>query len=557
MTAKASTPSGAVILVDLKQHFDVSSPVVRFVTTSGAILVNMLPESAPLNVANFLSYVDSGAYNNTVIHRAAVFDRTTTTAGIVQGGGYKVPAPVLLPVEHHDPVALEPALHNTRGTLAAARTADSVNSATSEWYFNVSDNTRALGTIVNDETTGAEISNTPAYTVFGEVIDGMETVDALANLPRTNIGGIFQDFPYRNYAFDRPMSAGNTIQVSSVERVNAYPGSGAGLIQFFAESSDPAIASVTIDGSTLRIQPGAKLGMASIRVGARTPAGSEVAGTFEFTVSADGSVPAMADRGEPARLTNLSVRSTAGSGDQTLIAGFAITGASQVPLVLRGVGPGLAGFGIADVLGDPRIDLFDSKQSLLSSNDDLAGDDGRAVGAFALPSGGKDAVISTRLAAGTYSLQVKGAAGATGTAMAELYVAAPVPGGAEVANLSARSQVGTGGVLIGGFTLSGQSGRTVLVRAVGPGLVPYHVTGALADPQLEIFSGTVRIGGNDNWGGDQEISAASRSVGAFAIPANGRDAAVVLSLAPGSYTAQVRSADGGAGVVLLEVYALP
>lgn len=167
MTAKASTPSGAVILVDLKQHFDVSSPVVRFVTTSGAILVNMLPESAPLNVANFLSYVDSGAYNNTVIHRAAVFDRTTTTAGIVQGGGYKVPAPVLLPVEHHDPVALEPALHNTRGTLAAARTADSVNSATSEWYFNVSDNTRALGTIVNDETTGAEISNTPAYTVFG------------------------------------------------------------------------------------------------------------------------------------------------------------------------------------------------------------------------------------------------------------------------------------------------------------------------------------------------------------------------------------------------------
>lgn len=557
ITPKASTPSGAVVTVDLRQHFDLANPVVRFVTTSGAVLVEMLPDVAPLNVANFLSYVDSGAYNNTVIHRAAVFDRTTTTAAIVQGGGFKLPAPVMLPVGHQDPVVLEPVLHNTRGTLAAARTGDSVDSATSEWYFNVTDNTRALGNIVTDETSGEEISNTPGYTVFGQVIEGMETVDALANLPRTNIGSIFQDFPYRDYAFDRPMTVDNTIQVSSVARVSVYPDSGPSLLQFFAESSDPAIATVAIDGLTLRIQPGSKLGMASILIGARTQTGSEVSGYFEFTVSADGSVPAMADVSEPARLTNLSVRSVAGVGDQTLIAGFAISGTGKSPVVLRGVGPGLSQYGVADVLADPRIELYNSAQSLLLSNDDVVGDDGRSAGAFELLAGAKDAVISTQLSPGVYSLQVKGAGNTTGAALAELYEASSAPAGTEVTNLSARTQLGQGEVLIGGFTLSGQSSRTVLVRAVGPGLEPFNVKGTLEDPKLEIFRGSVRIAGNDNWGGDTAADAAGRSIGAFDIARSGKDAAVLLTLPPGSYTAQVRSADGSAGVVLLEVYALP
>ncbi len=554
---KAGSPSGQIVTVDLTEHFDVANPVVRFVTTSGEVLVEMLPDVAPLNVANFLSYVDNGTYNNTVIHRSAVFDRTTTTAAIVQGGGYKLPAPVMLPVEHQDPVVLEPVLHNTRGTLAAARTAESVDSATAEWYFNVADNTRALGTIETDEETGEEISNTPAYTVFGQVVGGMDTVDALANLPRTNIGSIFQDFPYRDYAFDRPMNVDNTIQVSKVERASVYPDSGSGLLEFFVESSDPAIAGVTIVGSTLRIQPGPKLGVASILIGARTLTGSEVSRHFEFTVSAEGTVAALAAVSEPARLTNLSVRSMAGVGNQTLIAGFVISGTGKSSVVLRGVGPGLSEYGVPDILADPRIELYNAAQVLIQSNDNVAGDDGRSAGAFELSADAKDAVILTQLSPGAYSLQVKGAGDTTGAALAELYEAQPASAAAEVTNLSARTQLGGSEVLIGGFTLSGESNRTVLVRAVGPGLDRLDVTGTLADPTLEVYHGSVRIDSNDNWGGSAAIDAASRRIGAFDIASTGKDAAILLTLPPGSYTAQVRSADGSAGVVLLEVYALP
>ncbi|MBP8257711.1 MAG: peptidylprolyl isomerase, partial [Opitutaceae bacterium] len=245
----SALPSGGAVTIDLKSHFSLSEvptqQLVRFATSSGVVVVEMLADTAPLNVANFLGYVDRGTYTNTVIHRAAVLDRTTTTAAIVQGGGYKLPAPVLLPVESQTPVALEAVLPNTRGTLAAARLGSDVNSATTEWYFNVADNTRALGTIVKDDA-GNEVSVTPAYTVFGKVVAGMETVDALANQSRMNIGSFFQDFPYRDYQFDKPMSAANTIVVSSVARIDVYPGTGPGLLEFAAQSSESAIAAVTI-----------------------------------------------------------------------------------------------------------------------------------------------------------------------------------------------------------------------------------------------------------------------------------------------------------------------
>ncbi len=130
-------------------------------------------------------------------------------------------------------------------------------------------------------------------------------------------------------------------------------------------------------------------------------------------------------------------------------------------------------------------------------------------------------------------------------------------------NLSTRGQVGTGAnILIAGFVVGGATPKQVLVRAVGPTLTAFGVTSALADPQLVLLSGNTVVAQNDNWatpidvgsasGGT--ISAASASVGAFALGSTGADAVIFKTLAPGNYTAQVSGVGGGTGIALVEVW---
>lgn len=152
--------------------------------------------------------------------------------------------------------------------------------------------------------------------------------------------------------------------------------------------------------------------------------------------------------------------------------------------------------------------------------------------------------LPTELGAVTSS----GAAGAASTA-------------GQFANLSARAQVGSGdGVLVPGLVISGSTARRVLVRAVGPTLASFGVTGFLADPTLTVFRGTATIASNDNWQDTASGSAASAAAveaGAFALPAGSKDSAIVLTLDPGAYTFRVAGAGGTTGVALVEVYALP
>ncbi len=125
-----------------------------------------------------------------------------------------------------------------------------------------------------------------------------------------------------------------------------------------------------------------------------------------------------------------------------------------------------------------------------------------------------------------------------------------------LANLSTRGWVGGGEqVLIGGLVVAGGSARTVLIRAVGPALGAFGVTGVLGDPRLRLYRGSDLVAENDNWGGDALAAAAARTVGAFAVadPAS-KDAMLLLALPPGAYTAQVSGAGGTTGVALLEAY---
>lgn len=131
----------------------------------------------------------------------------------------------------------------------------------------------------------------------------------------------------------------------------------------------------------------------------------------------------------------------------------------------------------------------------------------------------------------------------------------------QLANLSTRAQVGVdANVLIPGFVLSGTTPRTLLVRAVGPGLAAFGIAGALADPVLTVFRGTTVIADNDNWQEQTNASAVSSAAvqaGAFALAAGSRDSALVLTLEPGAYTFQVAGVNRTTGVALVEVYVLP
>ncbi|MBI4622269.1 MAG: DUF1800 family protein [Verrucomicrobia bacterium] len=133
-----------------------------------------------------------------------------------------------------------------------------------------------------------------------------------------------------------------------------------------------------------------------------------------------------------------------------------------------------------------------------------------------------------------------------------------------LANLSTRAQTAPGdAVLTVGFAIGAGSGKQVLVRAVGPtlGIAPFNISGVLSDPLLTLFnSSNVVIETNDNWGTPIRTAAISAatfsSAGAFALPAGSRDAALLTTLAPGNYTAQVTGAPGtsATGLVIVEVY---
>ncbi len=269
----------------------------------------------------------------------------------------------------------------------------------------------------------------------------------------------------------------------------------------------------------------------------------------------------------PGRIVNLSVRVSAGGGAQTLITGFVIGPGPSKTILIRGIGPGLTAFGVAGALADPQLQLFNSSPTApVATNDNWGGGAPltalfASVGAFPLDPVGRDAALQQNLASGSYTAQVSAPAGTSGVALLELYDAEPEGTAApsRFINVSARAQVGTGGgILIAGFSISGNVPKQVLLRAIGPALSGFGVTGTLANPRLDLYRGSTVLQSNDDWGGANALTNAFASVGAFALTnAASRDAALLVTLTPGNYTAQVSGVGNTTGVALVEVYELP
>ncbi len=283
----------------------------------------------------------------------------------------------------------------------------------------------------------------------------------------------------------------------------------------------------------------------------------------ESTTSVD-AVPLVHNTG-PGRLTNISVRSFAGTAEQNLIAGFIIAGAGRKEVLMRGVGPTLAGFGVRGELADPSLRVVTPDAKLEYGNNDNWGGDAflkasaSSLRAFTLPDSSKDAALQLSLPTGPTTALISGAANGTGVALVECYDATPDNTATSLRNVSGRAYVGGGDeVLIAGFVISGNTPLRVLIRGTGPALAPLGVPGTLADPQIRLHnSDSVVIASNDNWGGTAELSAAFRSVEAFDLPADSSDAAMIATLQPGLYTVILSGVGESRGVALVEVYALP
>ena len=266
------------------------------------------------------------------------------------------------------------------------------------------------------------------------------------------------------------------------------------------------------------------------------------------------------------RLVNLSSRGYVGTGEDVMIAGFVISSGAPKQVLIRAAGPGLTQFGVAGVLGNPRLLLYDSNGLELVSNDDWGNLDptgisriGGQVGAFPFAASSPDSALLVTLSPGIYTAHVVGVGDGSGVALVEVY---DVSGAPRMINLSTRAKVGTGAsILIAGLVLSQDNGtRRILLRAAGPSLAQFGVNGVLADPVIAVYNAAgQQTTGNDNWGTGNDpavLSAAFTQAGAFAFPSASRDAALLLDLAPGIYTLHVSGVGGTTGVALVEAYDL-
>lgn len=171
----------------------VQATVVQFQTSLGEIEVNLYDDTTPETVANFLAYVAAGAYESSIIHRSV-------PGFVLQGGGFALSddntlGPVATP---WSPIN-EPVYANVRGTIAMAKRGGDANSATSQWFINLGDNTANL-----DHQNGG-------FTVFGQVIgDGMAVVDAISDLTVSNKSALFANELWRGALGDVPVRASAT-----------------------------------------------------------------------------------------------------------------------------------------------------------------------------------------------------------------------------------------------------------------------------------------------------------------------------------------------------------
>ena len=536
--------------IDLNTKFsDPTLPAntVRLTTVLGIIDVTLYDQQTPITVDNFLHYIDSGAYipnDPNFPVPAPIFFHRAVPGFVIQSGGYisaqdPTDPPVVLPgpVVTFSPIPNEarPDLHNVRGTIAMAKLPDQPDSATSQWFINLFDNSGPPNNL--DTVNGG-------FTVFGTIsAEGMTTADAIVALPNYDASGLygladFATLPLIDYMSDYPRLK-NLATITAITRP----------LVFSAISDDPAIASASVISNGLFVQ-GKSAGSANITVTATDANGATASQSFDITVTST-----------PVHAANISTRLQVGSGDDALIGGFIVLGDAPKRLMIRAIGPSLSGVGVTNALSNPTLELHDGTGALIASNDNWQNAPNKRdiMSSVLAPSDPNESAILTTLSAtssgSAFTAVMRSVDGTSGVGLVEVYDLDSGPG-SSLLNISTRGNVQTGdNVMIGGFIVAGNGSQRVLVRAIGPSLAAFGVPDALADPLLELHnSDGDLIDSNDDW---MDNPAEAEIEATMIAPNDPKESAVLQTLAPGAYTAIVQGTGGTTGTGLVEVYVLP
>lgn len=194
-----------------------ANSVACFSSNMGQFCIELFDTQTPVTTANFLQYIDSGAYTNGIFHRSV-------PGFVIQGGGFKIvdgtSGKSLAAVNTFSPIVNEFKISNTRGTVAMAKLGSAPNSATSQWFVNLADNSANL-----DHQNGG-------FTVFGRVLfDGMTVFDAIAKLKIVNLGGSLNATPTIN-ASGAVHSTDDLVQINHVETVDVTGVFSDGILSF-------------------------------------------------------------------------------------------------------------------------------------------------------------------------------------------------------------------------------------------------------------------------------------------------------------------------------------
>lgn len=259
--------------------------------------------------------------------------------------------------------------------------------------------------------------------------------------------------------------------------------------------------------------------------------------------------------GAKPQLLNISTRLVVGTGPAVGIGGFIVTGTEPKKVIVRAIGPSLGGFGLANALTNPVLELHGgAADNLIAINDDWQDDAGSAAELAAAgmrPADESESAIVATLPPGQYTAIISGKNGATGAALVEVYDGDLVAD-SQLANISTLGFVGAADdVLIGGFVV-GNGSANLVVRAIGPTLAQFGVVNPIGDPNLELHDANGSVTTNDDW----QAGANRDSIPVSLQPLDERESAIYATLSPGSYTAIVRGKAGATGVALVEAYNL-
>jgi N-acetylneuraminic acid mutarotase len=253
-----------------------------------------------------------------------------------------------------------------------------------------------------------------------------------------------------------------------------------------------------------------------------------------------------------AQLLNVATRLKVLNGDNVLIGGFIITGTEPKKVLILGIGPSLSQF-FSGSLADPTLELYQGN-TLLQMNDDWKTDQQAEVEATgAQPSNDLESAIVRTLDPGSYTAILRGKGDTTGIGVVQAYDLNQAAN-SKFGNIATRGFVDSGdNAMIGGFIIGPASGgsTTVVVRAIGPSLTNFGVSGALSDPTIELHDGNgATIAFNDNWADDANQASIPQSLK----PGDPHESALYRVLPPGDYTAIMRGAGNSTGIGLVEVY---